>query len=449
MRFAAAFGAKLTHPSITRGQILFTCGLSFLAALVMSVIDTPFPAGFMMTAFASGVFHLLLFLFFNRVFPAVPFVFVLISLLNIFLLGSAIHFTGGIVSPFIFFFFCIIISDAANGIDYPLGLFTGAATYLTVILAEYRGILTPIIISAIDFYSHPPALLVVVLVTTSFMYITGQTYKTIMRSLRSSAEREFQEKQSVMKQLSKLEASSQIGLWTNKIVHDIRGPLGAIGGFIKMLQKENVLTEESEKDCEIITRELERIVNLTNRLILYTKPSGFENQGLCVVELLETVLAVLSFYPGAKKIEFHRRFPPPGKILISANKEAIQQVYFNILKNAVEATEANSGSRRIEMNIRADKGHVLIEAIDNGPGIPKERLARLGRDVLSTKMGGGGVGLLIAREIIETHGGRLDMQSQVGVGTRVRTWIPLPTKKSRQDQRNKIATKENMNEVKR
>jgi len=426
MTFANDFSVKMTHPSLTRSQVFLTTVLSLMVGFFFWFVKNPFHLGFPLSAFVSAAFHFSIFLFFNKIFPARPFVFIFLSVFNLILLGVSVHFTGGILSPFNFFFFAIIVSEASNGIEYPFGLVTSLVVYLTVVGGELTGIIPSIPISTQAIYGNFPTCLWIIGTTILFMLVTAQMYKTVMNSLRVHLEKEQERKQSIQKKLSKLEIPSQVGLLVNKIVHDIRGPLGAISGFIKILRKENQLNSQSQEDCDVILSELDRISNLLNQMTKYARPAQRETDPVDPVDVLESVLSVISFLPEVKRIRFKREYSSGSPWRVLASKEELQQVFFNIFKNAVEALKDTPSHPSVLIKIEKEESQVIIRITDNGPGIPKEVLSKLERgDGVSTKSEGVGVGLLISRDIMRSNLGDLKIRSKLGEGTTLETRLIL------------------------
>lgn len=422
------FPKQLTRPDISRGQILATTLFAFLVYVIVSRVPLPFDKKMGGLALASGFFHLGLFILFNKIFPIRPVPYSFMSLFNYILLGFFIHYSGGILSPFVFVFFFILISDSANANNFISGLTAALIVYLAVVGSEYFGFLDPVAISTKDIYASPPATVLVVGSVVMFLVIVGQAYKVIILGLRKKLELEHEHTEKTRRELIKLDATSQLGLVVNKIVHDIRGPLGAVSGFIGLIQNENKLTPESNEDCEVMLKELGRISNMLNRLIKYAKPGRMEKTMVCPVDLMETVLSVFAFYPGAQRVQIDRQFPEPNLMWIYATKEELQQVVFNILKNAVEALEKSDWVPKIHCTVSSDVLNVYIEIRDNGVGIPQNILANLLKAPLSTKSEGGGVGLSIVKEILEAYGGDLKINSEEGVGTAVVIQLPRYSK---------------------
>jgi signal transduction histidine kinase len=100
-------------------------------------------------------------------------------------------------------------------------------------------------------------------------------------------------------------------------------------------------------------------------------------------------------------------------------------VFLNLITNAAQAMEGGQGT--ITLTTRADGDGVAVEVVDTGKGIPAEVMPRIFDPFFSTKeIGKGtGLGLSISYKIVEQHGGRIDVESQVGAGTKFTVWLPL------------------------
>lgn len=404
---------KVQDVFLTRDQVLSTCIVTSLGTFLFLLPGFPFNRLFCALSFVSFCFHLLIFLFFRRM---TPLHFSVASLINLVMLGFAIHYTGGILSPYTLVFAMVLISSAYYGIKYRLALVVAFLIYISVIVSEAMGWWPPLDIRPADVYRSWPTTLLIVVTIAGLMMITDSIYKITMKYLRQELEKEMELNQAMRDQIVHLEAPSQVGLVVNKIVHDLRGPLGAISGFIKMIRSDNQLSPESQEDCAVMLTEIDRIGNLVNRMLKYVRPGDTKRHPVCPVDLLETVIAVMSFYPGARRVTFEKSFPPADQCSIFANKEELQQVIFNLLKNSIEALESVK-SPVVRLAVIGTDEHVFLTVEDNGPGIDPGVINRLGSDSVSTKKDGAGVGLIIAKEIIAAHGGSLDLRGDVGRGT--------------------------------
>jgi signal transduction histidine kinase len=124
-----------------------------------------------------------------------------------------------------------------------------------------------------------------------------------------------------------------------------------------------------------------------------------------------------------KSVNVIRQF---GEIpAITCAPSQINQVFLNLITNAAQALPASKGE--ITLTTRADSGGVAVEVADNGKGIPPEVLPKIFDPFFTTKeVGEGtGLGLSISHKIVEQHGGRIAVASEVGKGTRFTVWLPL------------------------
>ena len=113
---------------------------------------------------------------------------------------------------------------------------------------------------------------------------------------------------------------------------------------------------------------------------------------------------------------------------VMADKNQLKQVFFNIVKNAMEAMQPGG---RLRVKSRADDDHVYLLFGDTGSGIKPEDLVRLFEPYHTTKPGGTGLGLMIVRRIMRAHGGQVGIESKEGVGTVVTLQFPRKDRRVR------------------
>jgi C4-dicarboxylate-specific signal transduction histidine kinase len=110
--------------------------------------------------------------------------------------------------------------------------------------------------------------------------------------------------------------------------------------------------------------------------------------------------------------------------LVRADAVQMQQVFVNLLRNAIEATEGQA-ERGITVSLAQEQERAVLSFADSGPGLPAEVTERLFQPFVSTKVSGMGIGLSICRTIIEAHGGRIGAFAREGGGTVIRLELPL------------------------
>ena len=116
----------------------------------------------------------------------------------------------------------------------------------------------------------------------------------------------------------------------------------------------------------------------------------------------------------------------PAEITVTADERRVRQVVFNLLSNAVKFTPDGG---RVDISARADDGHVAIAVADTGPGIPEGDLETIFEEFEQSSEGkkveGTGLGLPLSRKLVELHGGRLWVESEVGRGSTFRFTLPV------------------------
>jgi len=209
------------------------------------------------------------------------------------------------------------------------------------------------------------------------------------------------------------------------VAHEIRNPLSAVKAAAQMLAEEqngNLLTE---KCTDIINRESLRLEKLLQDFLVFARPPTFNRRPLQVGKLLERCRELLEPEARREGIELACR-AKASLPAFSADGEALLQALLNLGKNALEAS-----SRGGKVDIKAryldgdGKGQIEIVVKDGGPGIPRKHWESIFQPFFSTKTDGTGLGLPIARKIIEGHGGNLHLGSRPGRGTRAQILFPL------------------------
>jgi len=206
------------------------------------------------------------------------------------------------------------------------------------------------------------------------------------------------------------------------MAHEIRNPLTAIKGFVKLLQQKDP-EPGNKRYYRIITSELNRIELILTELLVMAKPqtvSSYDHHSLNGI--LNDVVTICESQAILKNVEIRLT---PGRMIpwIRCDANQLKQVFLNIVKNGIDAMP-NGGRIQIEIRKYGDDG-VVVHVTDQGCGIPEELLDKLGTPFFTTKEKGTGLGLMVSFKIIEEHRGRIEISSQVGRGTRVSVYLPV------------------------
>ncbi|MFT9598302.1 ATP-binding protein [Mesobacillus sp.] len=220
-------------------------------------------------------------------------------------------------------------------------------------------------------------------------------------------------------QLQVAEKLSVIGQMAAGIAHEIRNPLTAIKGFTQLLSEHPA--EEAEDYAEIILDELARIESIVGDLLVLAKPQASNLSNVDLIPLVNGVVNLLN--PQATLSDaFIRIKTDTPSLYIDCEPDKIKQVLINLIQNSIEAM-TNGGE--ILVSISRESTLASIQVVDQGAGIPEDRLTKLGEPFYSTKEKGTGLGLMICQKIIKNHGGKIDFSSILNEGTTVTITLPI------------------------
>jgi signal transduction histidine kinase len=218
------------------------------------------------------------------------------------------------------------------------------------------------------------------------------------------------------------------------LAHELKAPLGAMAINLELLN--DALRADPESDPGIREREQryagvlrDELARLNRSLVsvldqtssLRETRTRFDLRDL--IRDLQTLIAPLASQQHVA-LEVHL---PESAIALVGHRDRLKQALLNIASNALEAMP-EGGS--MSMSVGARNGHATVAIQDDGPGIPPEALRKIYRMHFTTKSGGTGVGLYVARSIVESYGGHVDVESSPGRGTCFRVTLPLPTEET-------------------
>lgn len=218
-----------------------------------------------------------------------------------------------------------------------------------------------------------------------------------------------------------LEKLSLVGQLAAGVAHEIRNPLTSIIGFTQMLQ-ESIGNEDKERYLAIIVSELERINLIVDDFMFLAKPKEhIEITENCMNELVLSVIHSMENELKQKNITIHSTLT--SQITAMCDAQQIKQVLFQLIQNAIESSEKD---KTIYVTLKSTHDNqLLLTIIDKGCGLTEERQNRLFEPYYSTKEKGTGLGLMLTKQIIENHNGKIILNSTAGKGTTVEVYLPL------------------------
>lgn len=240
-----------------------------------------------------------------------------------------------------------------------------------------------------------------------------------------------------LEQLRHTEKLSTVGQIAAGIAHEIGTPLNVVDGRAKMIISEQLEPGEIISCAKIIKAQAERITLIIRQLLDFSrKKRTIQRASENVVTLLRQVFHLLTPIATKQGVALHLKVPAEAKVCCHIDAQQIQQVFMNVIMNGIQATPARS-SVQVEVTnihlrsmIHTDdqlKEFVRIDISDEGEGIAAENLDKIFTPFFTTKnIGlGTGLGLSIAQELLEEHGGWIEVDNRQPKGAKFAIFLGL------------------------
>ncbi len=240
------------------------------------------------------------------------------------------------------------------------------------------------------------------------------TYRELSAKIEALLKvRELQQK------LFEAEKLSALGKMADGIAHELRNPLAVIGGFARRIREKLSDSDPNRKYVDIIIKEVERLEKMVNQVIEFKELSLKNREPSSINEIVKKAVSSLEERLKRKlvKVRLNLSDHLPR---VSIDKENMTRSFIHILQNSIDATSEGE----ITISTDTSDGYIVVNFQDTGVGIPKEHLSYIFDPFFTTKPEGTGLGLTIARKIIEDHGGKIEVESTVGEGTLFSVILP-------------------------
>ncbi len=215
---------------------------------------------------------------------------------------------------------------------------------------------------------------------------------------------------------------SSIGLLAAGVAHEVNTPLAVISTYAQMLAKQIAGDAEKAPLLEKIAKQTFRASEIVNSLLNFSRTSTTEYAGVDLNKVLNETLTLIEHQLATARVEVKLSL---GEALprIKGNPGKLQQVFLNLLLNARDAMESGGV---LAVSSTASEGLVRVTVADTGSGIAPEHLARVFDPFFTTKAArrGTGLGLSVSYGIIKEHSGEIEVESQIGLGTRFHVTFP-------------------------
>ena len=253
--------------------------------------------------------------------------------------------------------------------------------------------------------------------------------KALQDTLRRERDELEQKVQERARELKEKETLAAIGKMVAGIAHEIRNPLGAISNSAAVLSRDLILEGEDLKLMEIIVQESARLRQTINDFLTFAHPPPHNFTPVDFKQLVEDVLFLAKrdslCGPGVEiQVDIPERLPA-----IEVDRDRMQQVLWNLIRNALEATRGR-GKIHLELKLSMRKGRegVKITVADDGVGIPEEDREQIFEPFFTRKARGSGLGLAMVQSTIRAHGGDVTVKSSEGKGSVFTVWLPAGQK---------------------
>ena len=227
----------------------------------------------------------------------------------------------------------------------------------------------------------------------------------------ATAERRSQD---LVRKTEKIAAAARLAA---TVAHEINNPLEAVNNLIFLAKARAGVPADAIQDLKMAEDELARVSHVTRQTLGFYR----ESTSAGTVDMAALVDSVLKLYANkitSKKIVVYREFLPCPPLHAWAGE--LRQVVSNLVSNAIDAVEAN-GTLKVRVSCNEGEAGDLVEFCveDNGPGIAPEHLERVFEPFFTTKKEvGTGLGLYVSKQIVERHGGSIQVRSHSGNGSR-------------------------------
>ncbi len=233
----------------------------------------------------------------------------------------------------------------------------------------------------------------------------------------------YQELQAAERQLLVNARLATMGQVTAAVAHEIRNPLSTIGGFARSIVRDPSDTERTARSAQIIVDEVDRLEELLSSLLDFSRPDSLTMQRLALWPLVQSVLDMTAEEREKAGItlvtEVADDLPE-----VDVDPHQFRQVLFNVLRNAAEAMPQGG-----TLTVRAapTQHGLALSVQDTGGGIDEQSLEHIFDKFFTTKPTGTGLGLALARKILDAHGARIEVDSAPDQGATFTITLPTPT----------------------
>ena len=222
-------------------------------------------------------------------------------------------------------------------------------------------------------------------------------------------------------EMARAEHLATLGELAAGLAHEIRNPLAGIAGVVEVMGRELPPQSSSRAVLPEVQGEIQHIRTILNDLLAYARPRPPEFHPANLNTTIEQAVLLAQQQVRTKPIEISFA---PNKELPNVVHDPVQihQVILNLLLNGIQAI---AGEGKVEVTVRRERQSAVVRVADTGRGIATDSLPKIFKPFFTTRNEGTGLGLSLAKGIVESHGGRIEVSSAPGQGAQFEVWLPI------------------------
>lgn len=213
------------------------------------------------------------------------------------------------------------------------------------------------------------------------------------------------------------------------ITHEIKNPIFTLKNKVFSLLSDLQLPEDKEKEVKIIKSVFDRIDSIIYNTNIYVRGWKLDakkkiNIEAVIEDVIKEIANTKEVFPYSFTIQ---KSYGSDKIFVEGDEFLLKRCFSNVLLNGIESLE-DSERREIFVRTYDEDEYIVCEFEDTGCGIPKERINKIFIPFYTTKTHGTGLGMSVVKKVVDLHGGKVEIESQIGKGTKVKLFFPSISK---------------------